>query len=94
MTFGLLQSQLSWLPTLLDSTVIRRPITLRIACDRPFNRATLPLTMTPFGAVTRLVLASTNCPKHTRLGETERTWAKLEISAKVGDLDYDCDYER
>ena len=44
--------------------------------------------------VTRLVLTSTNCPKHTRLGETERTWAKLRISAKVGDLDYDCDYER
>ena len=44
--------------------------------------------------VTRLVLTLTNCPKHTRLGETERTWAKLEISAKVGDLDYDCDYER
>ena len=47
-----------------------------------------------FSIVTRLVLASTNCPKHTRLGETGRTWAKLEISAKVGDLDYDCDYER
>ena len=44
--------------------------------------------------VTRLVLTSTNCPKHTRLGETGRTWAKLEISAKVGDLDYDCAYER
>ena len=45
-------------------------------------------------AVTRLVLTSTNCPKHTRLGETERTWAKLEILTKVGDLDYDCDYEQ
>ena len=44
--------------------------------------------------VTRLVLTSTNCPKHTRLGETERTWAKLRIWAKVGDLDYDYDYER
>ena len=44
--------------------------------------------------VPRLVLTLTICPKHTRPGETGQTWERLEISAKVGDLDYDCDYEQ
>ena len=62
-------------------------------CDHTLVN-TLALNQHMCHVVTRLVLTSTNCPKHTRLGETGRTWAKLRISAKVGDLDYDCDYEQ
>ena len=73
-----------------------RPPKLDERDSRRLERIVLANRQAPLDslAVTRLVLTSTNCPKHTRLGETGRTWAKVETLAKVGDLDYDCDYEQ